>query len=233
MRLNRTTSLILFGLIVIIGIVLAVTKDMRKGIEITVQQDETDLVEDFTGTDLVSGTYAIDTVNSSIEWVARKKVIPNYKDVGTLAPAKGVITLEDEMLTEGEVVIDVGSLEVTETGVGGGFSGLARDLLSDRFLGAEQFPEATFTLTGAEGSRKNNFNITGDLTIKGVTQSVETVVSVESVSLESIVLQGELTIDRTAYGITFGSDQFFDDLGDRVIDDAVDLMVSLQATRVE
>lgn len=238
MKLNRTTSLILFGLIVIIGIVLATTQNTREVTEIVIDQSE-DMVsmsskEVFTSTDLLAGTYAIDTTQSSVTWTARKKVIQNYIDAGSLAPMRGMLVIdEEEHLTEGEVTVDVASLEVTETGVGGGFSGLARDLLSDRFLGVESFPEAAFVTTGIESGRKNSFEISGDLTIKGVTQPVVLTATVNPISLETIVLSGDLTIDRTDYGITFGSDRFFDDLGDRVIDDMVDLSISLQATRVE
>jgi len=58
-------------------------------------------------------------------------------------------------------------------------------------------------------------------------------VSVDPMSATVIKITGDLEIDRTVYDVTFGSDKFFDDLGDKVIDDMVQLVISLQATLVE
>lgn len=233
MKLNKTTSMILFGLIIIIGIILIATKNSREGIEITVQQ-EASQVEQFESDTLLAGTYGINRERSFIEWTAKKKIILNYVDKGTLAISEGSLVINnEEVLTEGSLTIDVNSLEVTETGVGGGFNGLARDMLSGRFLDAEQFPTASFMVTSVEAGRKNTFDLVGDLTIKNVTHPVALTVSVKSMSADSIQLIGELEIDRTEYDVTFGSDKFFDDLGDKVIDDVIQLVISLQATLLE
>ncbi len=233
MKLGKTTSLILFGLIVIIGIVLLATQNSRKGVKIVVQQDAIQ-TQEFEGDELLAGTYTINTANSFIEWTAKKKIIANYVDKGFFRISDGEITIdENETLVTGDVAINVTSLEVTETGVGGGFSGLARDMLSGRFLDVEQFPTATFTVTSVELGRKNTFDVAGDLTIKSVTQPVELTMEVQPISINSIQLVGGLEIDRTEYDVTFGSDRFFDDLGDKVIDDMVQLGISLQATLQE
>jgi len=236
MKMNKTTSRILFGLIVIIGIVLLATKNSREGTELTVQQETEEGSNEpiFEGDELATGTYAIDPQASSLEWNARKKIIPNYVDKGTLGIIDGSITIDnEELITEASVAIDVNSLEVTETGVGGGFNGLVRDMLSGRFLDVETYPTASFIVTSVESGRGNMFELTGDLTIKGVTQSVMLPVSVDPMSATVIKITGDLEIDRTVYDVTFGSDKFFDDLGDKVIDDMVQLVISLQATLVE
>ena len=60
----------------------------------------------------------------------------------------------------------------------------------------------------------SNVVISGDLTIKGITNKVLIHSYIDFDKNTSI---GELIIDRTKWGIKYGSSSFFDDLGDRAI----------------
>ena len=235
MKMNRSTSLILFALIVVIGIVLGIRNNTEDRAEIIVPEPVVDVVDNVDIADaeiIVTDSHSIDTESSLVTWTARKKLIPNYIDAGTFAVAEGRVNFDDDMLTGGSVVIDVPSLEVTETGVGGGFSGLARDMLSGRFLDVEQYQTASFTITTVEKKNRDTFEVTGDMTIKGTTNEVVAVVDVTYAEDGTAQLAAEFEIDRTDYDITFGSDKFFDNLGDKVIDDIVLLEVVLQANRL-
>jgi polyisoprenoid-binding protein YceI len=235
MKINRTTSLILFTLIVIIGIVLGIRNNTEDTTDSIVPEPVADVAENADTTDaevIVTDSHRIDTEASLVTWTARKKLIPNYIDAGTFNVAEGSVDFEDDTLTGGSVVIDVSSLEVTETGVGGGFSGLARDMLSGRFLDVEQYQTASFAITSVEKKNRDTFEITGDMTIKGVTNEVAALVDVTFAEDGTALLVTDFEIDRTDYDITFGSDRFFDNLGDKVIDDVVVLEVVLQAHRI-
>ncbi|MBP6925470.1 MAG: YceI family protein [Candidatus Pacebacteria bacterium] len=233
MKMNQTTTIILFGLIVIIGIVLALTNNRRKGIEIVVQQPTSPSV--ISSQDPISsGEYVFTTETSTILWQARKKLIENYVDKGTFGVSGGSVVFDQNGVpTMGTITIALDTLVVTETGVGGGFNGLAGDMLSDRFLDVENHPNATFMVSAVEAGRNNTFDMTGDLTLKGVTQPVTLPVVIQPLADGSITLTGAFEIDRTVFGITFGSDKFFDSLGDKVIDDTVQIGLSLQASKVE
>jgi polyisoprenoid-binding protein YceI len=63
---------------------------------------------------------------------------------------------------------------------------------------------------------------TGELIIKGVTQPISF-----PVRRADDKYVGKATFDRTKFGITYGSGSFFENLGDKVINDAVDVEFTL------
>jgi len=233
MKMNQTTTFILFGLIVVIGIILTLTNSNRPGVNIIVQEPINPVVSSEDKV-IVSGEYTFDIESSIISWQAQKKLIPGYIDKGTFSlSAGGVVFDQNGIPTMGTIEVALDSLVVTETGIGEGFNGLAGDMLSERFLDIKKYPTATFMVSSVEEKRKNLFEMTGELTLKGVTQSVIVPMTIQSLGGGVITLTGVLEIDRTVFGITFGSDKFFDNLGDKVIDDTVRIGLSLQASRIE
>lgn len=90
----------------------------------------------------------------------------------------------------------------------------ARDehLRSGDFLDVAKHPEITFVSTAIETTGEDTATITGDLTLRGVTEPVtfEAVVNdigpnpfVETQQIAGFTLTGE--VDRTAFGIDFGA----------------------------
>jgi hypothetical protein len=70
-------------------------------------------------------------------------------------------------------------------------------------------------VTGIEGS---NYRLDGKLTIKNVTNDVSFPVHIERIT-GGLRLTGRATVDRTAYGVKYGSGKFFENLGDNLIED--------------
>ncbi|MFN8331607.1 MAG: YceI family protein [Saprospiraceae bacterium] len=64
--------------------------------------------------------------------------------------------------------------------------------------------------------------MTGDLTIKGISQSVSF-----DAMFEMDHATANIMIDRTKFGIKYGSGTFFQNLGDKAINDVFDLNVDL------
>ena len=58
--------------------------------------------------------------------------------------------------------------------------------------------------------------ILGALTIKGITKEI---LIHSYIDFDKNTSKGELILDRTMWGIKYGSSSFFDDLGDRAIYD--------------
>ena len=126
--------------------------------------------------------------------------------------------METGNITGGEVVFDMTSITAVSTGMGDGQDRLSTHLKSDDFFAVETNPEAKFMVKSAEKTGDNTFNLIGDLTIKGITN--ETVIPVVvSEADEGVQISGSATIDRSAYEVKFGSDKFFENLGDNVIND--------------
>lgn len=89
-----------------------------------------------------------------------------------------------------EATIDMASLE-TES------DGLTKHLLSEDFFEAETFAEATFTSNDIQSTdTENTYTVTGDFTIKGVTNE-ETM----TMKITDEYLQGNYTLDRTDYNV--------------------------------
>lgn len=186
----------------------------------------------------VNGTYTVAPEKSSIEWAGSKKLVRTSDHTGTVAVKSGSITVEEGVVSEGTVVVDMTSLTSTDV------EGAMRDKLdghlrSDDFFGVETHPEATLEITSVtpkpttdeEGAVSNGFDVQADVTIKGITNPVEFEAMVEQVDETMLVVSAPVTLDRTQWDIQFGSEQFFDNLGDNVINDEFTLNVMLTAMK--
>ena len=95
-------------------------------------------------------------------------------------------------------------------------------LKSDDFFGVEQFPTATMVITNVE-KNDTGYAVTGDFTIKGSTHPIRFPMTVEENSAKA-----EVKIDRSKYNVRYGSNSFFDNLGNKAIYDEFDLSITLQ-----
>jgi len=174
------------------------------------------------------GEYVANVEESQIVWTGRKTFL-DYEDRGTLMLKSGRLTIEDGVLVGGEMVVDMGTIRATSTGRGSGNERLAEHLKSADFFAVEEYPEATFSITSVSATGQQVV-LTGDLTIKGITQEVTLPGSVFSVD-GGLVLRVQSELDRTRWGIRYGSGSFFDDLGDNVIDDMFEIEVRVVANQ--
>lgn len=192
-------------------------------------EDETaeDMTEVIDGADdakeksnepVASGTaYKLDTDNSSISWIGKKVT---GKHNGSLGIQSGNIMIDGGKLVGGTVNMDMASIMVEDLKAGEGKEDLEGHLKSDDFFGVGNHPVSTFKINsiseGGEGDATHT--VTGSLTIKGVSNEVmfPAMVSMEE---GKALISGEAKVDRTAYGIKYGSGKFFDNLGDKMIKD--------------
>lgn len=160
---------------------------------------------------LAQGKDPIKVEKSTIAWLG-KKVTGEH--TGTIAFKEGDVKLKNGALVGGKFVVDMNSINVTD--LEGEYKGkLEGHLKSDDFFGTEKFPEATFVITSVKGNQ-----VKGDLTIKGHTEK-------ESFTLitKDNTISGKVVIDRTKFGIRYGSNSFFDNLKDKAINDEFELTV--------
>ena len=109
-------------------------------------------------------TYTIDPVHSSVAFSIRHFV---SKVPGSFTKFSGAITVDRANLANSsvEATIDVGSVSTASE---------ARDkhLKSPDFFDVEKFTTITFKSKAWKASGENTFDVTGDLTIHGVTKEV-------------------------------------------------------------
>ncbi|MEK7579218.1 MAG: YceI family protein [Patescibacteria group bacterium] len=176
---------------------------------------------------LANGTYTLDTEESLITWTGKKPLVLGYEDTGTFAIKSGTVKVSDGVVVSGEFFIDMDSLVVTKTSnTKIGMDKLENHLRSTDFFAIETYPNAKFVLTSVV-----NGQVTGDLTIKNKTAPISFPAAIRSESETRLVAQAALVMNRATWDIRYGSDTFFDNLGDNLIADEVQLSLKLVATK--
>lgn len=74
-------------------------------------------------------------------------------------------------------------------------------MLGPENLAAEAHPRISFASTAVERTGRGRLRVTGDLTIRGVTERVRVPVRVESAGGGAVRFSGSLTVKQTAFGI--------------------------------
>lgn len=161
----------------------------------------------------------INTAESTIKWIGKK--ITGSHD-GTLKFSSGYLTFDGDNITGGEFVVDMTSLQVTDLKAGQGKEKLEGHLNSDDFFGVANHKTAKLVI-GKSKKTDKGYVVKGDLTIKGKTNPTEFVLVVKG-DKASV----DVNIDRTKYGIKYGSGSFFDNLGDKAISDEFTLEIALK-----
>jgi len=161
----------------------------------------------------------IKTENSKVVWKGYK-VTGSHQ--GTIAIKTGFLDFKNSKLVGGTIIIDMNT--ITNTDQDGAYKAkLEGHLKSDDFFGVEKHTEATLVFTKVKATGKNSYKITGDLTIKGITNSV-----VFDLSVYGNKANATLKIDRSKFDVKYGSNSFFDDLKDKAIYDEFDLVADLE-----
>jgi polyisoprenoid-binding protein YceI len=165
-------------------------------------------------------TIKVKADKSSVKWEA-KKVTGAHN--GAINVSSGFVMLTGNKLTGGEVSIDMKSIvceDIKDEGYNKKFVG---HLHSDDFFSTANHPNAILKITkvtynpNAKAGEANAM-VTGSLTIKGTSKPVTFPASI-SVNGDQLTASGKITIDRTEYDVRYGSGKFFDNLGDKMIED--------------
>lgn len=161
----------------------------------------------------------VKTKESKVTWKAYKVT---GSHTGTVDLTEGALMFDGDKLTGGEFVVNMTSLISTD--LEGEYKGkLEGHLKSDDFFGVETHPTSKLVFTDVKASGKNSYEVTGDLTIKGITKPVTF-----DVSIYGSKATATLKVDRAEYDVRYGSGSFFDNLGDKTIYDEFDLVVDLE-----
>jgi len=161
----------------------------------------------------------VDTKASNVEWHGKKV---GGKHDGNINLKSGSFELKDDKIASGNFVIDMTSITNNDLKNEGYNQKLVGHLKSDDFFGVEKFPTASFEVTQSSKFSNGKATLTGDITIKGKT---------ESISFDAVRAGNEYTaeieIDRSKFDVRYGSKSFFKDIGDKAIDDIFTLNVKL------
>lgn len=157
---------------------------------------------------------------SKINWVGKKVT---GKHSGTINFSEGILVFKNKKVKGGNFTVDMSSIEVTDLQAGKGKEKLEGHLKADDFFGTTQHQKAKLVFKTISKNKNNTYNVTADLTIKEVTAPVSFVLNVKGNTATTT-----FNVDRTKYGIKYGSGSFYDNLGDKAIADEFELAVNLQ-----
>jgi polyisoprenoid-binding protein YceI len=116
-----------------------------------------------TTTTLPAGTWALDVAHSHVGFTVRHLMVSKVR--GTFQDfTADIVTAENPLDSKVSATVQMASIHT-------GDDGRDQHLRNNDFFDIEQFPTMTFESTKIEGSG-SEFEVTGDLTIKGVTKSV-------------------------------------------------------------
>lgn len=167
--------------------------------------------------------------DAKITWLAKKVTGKhngsiNLKD-GTLNVNKGKL--------EGTFLIDMTSIQNEDLTDPGYNAKLVGHLKSEDFFNVEKFPVATLKLKDSKllDKSKGKYELKADLTIKGITKEV-VFPAVVLINGKIVSAVADIQIDRSKYDVRYGSKSFFENLGDKVIDDIFEIHVQLGSSSI-
>lgn len=175
--------------------------------------------------------FKVDAGTSSIAWVGSK---PTANHTGTINIESGVVNVAGDKIT-GTFLIDMKSITVTDlkddqkASLEGHLKGMTEGK-EDHFFNVAKYPTAAFEVTGVV-EKDGKKMMQGNLTIRDQKKNIEFPVSY-SVQGDAMTLTSEpFTINRTDWGVNYGSKSIFDDLGDKFVSDDIQLTVNLKAKK--
>ncbi|NVN95062.1 MAG: YceI family protein [Bacteroidetes bacterium] len=167
--------------------------------------------------------YKADLTNSKITWLG-KKITGEHN--GTINLSDGEYIVTNNKLSKAVFKIDMKSIKDLDLTDEGYKAKLEGHLKSDDFFGVEKFPTASFVMDKTILIQKGTTFISGNITIKGVTQPI-VIKTVITETPEGQRIYANITIDRTKFNLKYGSGSFFDNLGDKTIYDDFNISLNL------
>ena len=171
------------------------------------------------GVATVDNIYNVETAQSQITWTGRE-VSTSYH-YGTLDFVSGNFEISNGAIVNGEFIVDMTSINNQDM-EGDSKARLEGHLKSDDFFSVESYPTASISINSSELISDGKWNVSADLSIKGFTHPV----NFEMISSED-GWSANLVFDRSKYDVRFRSGSFFENLGDKLIYDDIELSINL------
>ena len=171
-----------------------------------------------------SQSYTIDPSTSEILWKGTKPTGDSHS--GTISVKKGTLYTDKGIISGGIFSIDMNTIEVTDERMDEETKGkLKRHLTNGDFFETEKYNESLLEITSATANK-----ITANLRIKDITKSI-TIPYTLSEENGIVIAKSTFSIDRTLWGVTYNSGNFFQNLGDYLIDDAIQFDLTIQGKK--
>jgi len=163
--------------------------------------------------------YTIETSQSSITWTGRE--LSTSYHYGTINLLSGQFEVSNGIILNGEFIVDMTSINNQDM-EGDRKARLEGHLKSDDFFSVDAHPTALLSIQESQLISEGKWNVTANLTIKGITHPVDF-----EMSRSEQGWSANLVFDRSKYDVRFRSGTFFENLGDKLIYDEIELAINL------
>ncbi len=170
--------------------------------------------------------FKLDASKSTFKWTGKKVTGSHW---GYIKFSDGTLSVEKNQVKGGSFTVDMTSITAEDT-KGEWGAKLEGHLKADDFFGVDKNPKSTLVLKSLTAKGGNNFDVKADLMIKGVTSEVNFPATIV-VSATDVKATASFKIDRTKFGLKYGSGSFFDNLGDKAIDNDFMVDVNIVASK--
>ena len=178
---------------------------------------------------IADGDHSVDADESRVEWTGRNLLNRHW---GTAPIRSGTLVFRDGMITSGEIRIDLVGIACIDLADSDLHDVLIAHLHSDDFFDVENHPEAVLRILSArkiEGTAEGapNLRLDGELSLRGETHPIA-LEAVAGVTPEGkAAAQASFLIDRTIWGVLYGSGKFFHRLAGHLVHDLIDFDVKI------
>jgi polyisoprenoid-binding protein YceI len=174
--------------------------------------------------------FTVDTITSVIEWAGSK---PTGRHTGTLFLASGRMFVKDSILENGKFTINMKSITVTDQKgekklqLESHLKGLGEED-ADHFFNTNKYPTGTFEITGISDVNGKKM-IEGNLTLKDITKNIKFPAAVTVTDSLVTLVSEPFKINRTLWNINYSSKSAVANLGDKYIDDDIEVKINVKA----
>ncbi|HYP45515.1 MAG TPA: YceI family protein [Propionibacteriaceae bacterium] len=151
----------------------------------------------------LAGAWTIDPSHTRIGFVARHAMVTKVRGAFNEFEGGGTVDADDLAKSAVTLTIKAASIDTRNEQRDG-------HLRSNDFLAMDEHPDITFVSTGFDQTGATSLELTGDLTIKGVTNAVTVPFDFEGIATDPFGnlragFEGSTTINRKDYGITWNA----------------------------
>ena len=180
-------------------------------------------------TKLNAGDYNAIEGSSEVLWEC--KWLGGARHDGSVQLVSGSINISETSEVNGRFIVDLNLMKCFDLTNEGANRTLIRHLKSDDFFDVANYSEAMLDLISGKNISGNEFEFSGNLTIKGRSHPIIFTGTVIENNL-SYDTNLKLIFDRSKYDVRYRSASLFSDLGDRIIADDVKLTVKAKFKKV-
>lgn len=173
--------------------------------------------------------YNVDTKITKAAWLG-KKVTGQHE--GNISVLSGNIKNDRDIILGGTIDFDMNSITCTDIKEKDSNDQLIGFLKSENFFNVAKSSTAKFEITKVTKQAslvpENDYDVTGKLTIKGITNEINFPAKIK-MDDKTIVVIAKIIVNRTKFDIKYGSASFFDKIGDKAISDEFEINLDLVA----